>query len=109
LEQIRTIIPIFQKYRLPAARQAQFRAFQKACLMGHRQDHFTKKGFFQLVNIGWNMNNQGSHRKRSKLDFIEKANLYFIYKSSGRTKLHIRLRKKFLVGCNRLKKKENVE
>lgn len=45
------IIPIFQKYRLPATRQKQFNVFVATCAMGTNRRHLTRSGLIEMVNL----------------------------------------------------------
>ncbi len=89
------IIPKFQRFRLPATRQKQFNTFVTVCTMGTNRRHLTRLGFFEMVNLCWEMNGE---RNLSKQQFLENANTYFDYqeRKKMRSLLHQRLRKKFL-------------
>jgi hypothetical protein len=60
------IIPKFQKFRLPATRQKPFNTFVTVCTMGTNRRHLTRFGFFEMVNLCWEMNGERDLSKQFK-------------------------------------------
>lgn len=64
-------------YRLPEFRMKQFRRFQSALRLGMQGRFRCFNGFCQLLDIVYDMNRDGSLRRKSKQQLISEAREYF--------------------------------
>ena len=67
---IQKIIPHFEKFPLISAKQNDFLVFKKICEIVSAQEHLTKQGFIDVINLAYEMNGSGK-RKRTPKEIIE--------------------------------------
>ena len=65
------IIPHFMKYPLKTNKNEHFKIFCKVCELLLLNDHKTKEGYIRIIELAYDMNNDGKGRKLPKKDFIE--------------------------------------
>lgn len=65
------IIPHFMKYPLKTNKIEHFKIFCKVCELLLLNDHKTEEGYIKIIELAYDMNNNGKGRKLPKKDFIE--------------------------------------
>lgn len=74
---LRTVIPTFEGVWLPKARQMQYDKFKTCLLILAEGFHLSLEGFETLLDIGYDMNEDGEQRKYTKLELKTLAVEYF--------------------------------
>jgi hypothetical protein len=64
------IIPHFEKFPLISAKHNDFILFKTICEIVHSQEHLSKNGFIEIINLAYQMNGSGK-RKRTKQEMID--------------------------------------
>ena len=65
------IIPFFQKYQLRTTKKKDFEIFSQIVLMMSQKEHQNQVGAKKIINLAYQMNNQGKRRKTNKFDLIK--------------------------------------
>jgi hypothetical protein len=62
---IERVIPFFDQYPL-VVKQAEYQKFRRIVMLMEERRHFDEKGFTEIVNLAFSMNQQGKGRKYTK-------------------------------------------
>ncbi len=63
------VIPFFEKYPLVTKKES-FRLFREIVFAMERKEHWTKDGFRKIVELAFQMNQQGKGRRRTKEEIL---------------------------------------
>ncbi len=67
---INKIIPFFGKYQLLSEKQGTFNLFKTIVGLMNNNEHLTKNGIKQIVDLSYKMNQNGKYRKTKKQDLL---------------------------------------
>ena len=78
------IVPFFERYPL-AVKEETLKKFKLVLQKMERKEHLTKKGFLEILDIAFSMNDQGKQRKFGKEFVIETLSEQFAFEESSET------------------------